>query len=206
MRGTRLFLLRHGTTDANVSGLFLGATDAALSAQGRTEATKLGRRLSEQDFASIICSDLQRARDTAVAVAMHHPNVELQVDARIREMHLGDLEGVPAKEAQAAHPELMMQWFADPGSTRMPGEQAESLGEVQTRAWAAIEEFAQANSGQTIAAVSHTFCILSTLCHVLGMPLTQFRRMFIHRASITEIVWDKHGPVLRRFNDVAHLE
>jgi probable phosphoglycerate mutase len=189
-----------------VSGLFLGATDAALSAQGRAEANKLGNRLAGQDIAGIICSDLQRARDTAVAVAMHHPNLELQVDARIREMHLGDLEGVPAKEAQAAHPELMKQWFDDPGNTRMPGEHAESLGEVQTRAWTAIEDFAKANSGQTIAAVSHTFCILSTLCHVLGMPLTQFRRMFIHRASITEIVWDKHGPVLRRFNDVAHLE
>ena len=206
MRGTRLFLLRHGTTDANVSGLFLGATDAPLSDVGHAEAAKLAQRLANTELAGILCSDLQRARDTALAVSAHHPHIEPQIDPRVREMHLGDLEGIPAKEAHANHPELMSQWFADPGNTRMPGEHAESLGEVQRRAWAGLEDFAGAHSGQTIAAVSHTFCILSVLCHVLGMPLTHFRRMFIHRASITEIVWDKHGPVLRRFNDVAHLE
>ena len=206
MRGTRLFLLRHGTTDANVSGLFLGATDAALSEQGQTEAKKLGQRLGQYELSGIVCSDLRRAHDTAAAVAKHHPTIELCVDARIREMHLGQLEGVPAKEVHATHPKLMAEWLADPGNTRMPGEQAETLGEVQERAWAGLESFAKLHSGTTIAAVSHTFCILSVLCHVLGLPLVHFRRMFIHRASITELVWDNNGPILRRFNDVAHLE
>ena len=206
MHKTRLLLLRHGTTHANTSGLFLGATDAPLSKRGHLEAQRLGARLAQEPIRGIICSDLSRAKETAHAVAQHHPNVPLHIDPRIREMHLGDLEGVPATQAHAEHPELMAQWLADPGNTRMPGADAESLLTVQTRAWEGLLDAVRAHQGETVVAVSHTFCILSVLCHVLGLPLVHFRRMFIHRASITEIVWETHGPTLRRFNDVAHVE
>ncbi len=206
MRGTRILLLRHGTTDANTSGLFLGATDALLSEHGRLEAKRLGERLKNVDVKAILSSDLSRAKETAQAVAAHHPQITPTIDPRIREMHLGDLEGVPAKEVQTNHPELMQKWLDNPGKTRMPGESAETLLEVQVRAWSGLETLAEAHPGETVIAVSHTFCILSVLCHILGMPLSHFRRMFIHRASITEITWDKFGPTLRRFNDIAHLE
>lgn len=206
MRGTRILLLRHGTTDANTSGLFLGATDAVLSERGRLEAKCLGERLQAYELKAILSSDLSRAKETAMAVSAHHPELTVEIDPRIREMHLGSLEGVPAKEAYAAHPALMAQWLEDPGNTRMPGAEAESMAEVQSRSWAGLEALARAHVGDTVVAVSHTFCILSVLCHVLGMPLRHFRRMFIHRASITEIVWDKYGPTMRRFNDTAHLD
>ncbi|MFT7626170.1 MAG: broad specificity phosphatase PhoE [Myxococcota bacterium] len=202
--GTRLTLLRHGTTKANQDGLFLGQTDVPLNDHGRLEARALGARMASAGVDVLISSDLIRARDTAQQVA-EATGLEVTLDPRFREMHLGDFEEVPAKQVHREHPELIARWISDPGSVRMPGAEAESLGEVQQRAVAGIEAHVAANPGKHLVVVSHTFTLLMVMCWATGLDLSAFRRFHVDRASITRIEWRKFGPTLRGFNDTAHL-
>jgi len=205
--GTRLILLRHGTTDANTSGLFLGHTDAPLSPRGHLEVEALGARLAETPFDVLVASDLQRAHHTALGVAAAHLSpMEVQTERRLREMHLGDFEGVPASTVHAENPELISRWVNDPADVRMPGPNAETLTEVQARAWEAVSALVDAHRGGRIAVVSHTFTLLMLVCRVLDLPIRAFRRLHIDRASITEIQWNRFGAAMRRFNDTAHLD
>lgn len=205
--GTRITLLRHGTTDANTSGLFLGQTDVPLNERGRREADALGQRMAPISFDVLVSSTLQRASHTAQAVAERHPTQPtVHPEPRLKEMHLGDFEVLPAKEVHRDHPELIARWVQDPADVRMPGAGAETLGEVQARAWAAVEDLHAAHTGGHIVLVSHTFTLLTIICRVLGVPVAHFRHLHIDRASLSRIEWGRFGPTLRVFNDTAHLD
>ncbi|MBT9560734.1 MAG: histidine phosphatase family protein [Myxococcales bacterium] len=205
MKRTELYLLRHGTTDANVHGLFLGRTDAPLNAQGLVEAGHLGRRLAGIEFDALVSSDLSRARQTAAAIHAHHPALVLHIDPRVREMDLGDLDGRPSTEVARDEPELLAAWRADPSTVRMPGPSGETLKDVQDRASAALDDLADRFPGGRVAVVTHTFVLLSLMCRVLELPLSRFRRLFVDRASLSVVDWRRDDAVLRRFNETAHL-
>ena len=66
---TRLTLVRHATTEANVNRRFVGQVDPPLNEQGEREATELAKRLAESSMDLIVTSDLQRAVQTANAIA-----------------------------------------------------------------------------------------------------------------------------------------
>ena len=67
---TGFLYLRHGQSESNVRGLIGGATDYALTDQGRDEARSAGERLRGQVISAIYTSPLQRAYDTACIVAV----------------------------------------------------------------------------------------------------------------------------------------
>ena len=202
----RLLLLRHGTTDANEAGLFLGQTDVALNARGRDEVRRLGARLASEPVDKLVSSDLRRARETAEAVAAQQSGaVAVVTEPALREIHLGDLDGRVAREVHAQHPELMARWLADPANVRFPGPGGETLGEVAARAWEAIERLRVAHPGGTVAVVSHTFTLLTILCRALDLDLSRFRQLHLDRASVTVLEWRRFGPTLVGLNDVGHL-
>ena len=203
----QLLLIRHGTTDANQESLFLGQSDVPLNATGRREADAVGRRLATPPLDRVVTSDLSRARETADAIVRHHATpVPLSLDPRLREMHLGDFEMVPARTVHAGHAALVSRWRNTPATVRMPGPDAETLAEVQARVWEAVEAISGEPGAQRIAVVSHTFALLALLCHVLAMPLDRFRQLHLDRASITELRFRRHGPTLIHFNDTSHLD
>jgi len=47
---TKVWLLRHGQTEANVIGRFAGRTAEALTDAGRAQAREAGRRLLDNEF------------------------------------------------------------------------------------------------------------------------------------------------------------
>ena len=205
-RATRLLLIRHGTTKANVAGCFLGQTDAALNDAGRREADALALRLADVESGALVASDLSRARDTALRVAqMHRPPMVVGIEPGLRELHMGDMELQSVADVWAAQPELAARWRTSPATTRMPGPGAETLEEVQARAWEVVERLRDHHRGETVALVSHTFVILALVCRVLDIDLDRFRRFWIDRASITEVRLGHRGPALASLNDIAHL-
>lgn len=90
--------LRHGQSESNVRGLIGGATDYALTEQGRDEARAAGARLRGRDISVIYASPLQRAFDTASIVAEALGGITVEVHDDLRERTLGVWEGQPISE------------------------------------------------------------------------------------------------------------
>lgn len=86
---TRLWLVRHGETDWSAAGRLNGWCDVRLNQRGRDQARAVSGRLKRQHFLMVWSSDLQRAAETARLAY-----VEPVVDARVRELHFGTLEGL----------------------------------------------------------------------------------------------------------------
>ena len=90
----RIYVIRHGETDANVRGILVGRTDWPLNEKGRALARITGRALREVRFDRVFTSPLSRARETAQIMLAEnaHPHVPTEVDARLIEIAFGAWE------------------------------------------------------------------------------------------------------------------
>jgi broad specificity phosphatase PhoE len=201
---TWLFLVRHAETAHNRDGLVQGRADNPLSDLGRVQAAALGDRLAHTPLDAVYSSPLQRARQTARAIATPH-GLEPIIEPDLIEMDIGAMEGLGSAELRARFPEFMKAWLSeDAGGAVMPG--GESLAQVQERGTAALARIAAAHAGGRVAVVSHNFVLLTMLCHVLGLPLAQFRRLRQGVASLAVLEAAPGQWRLHSFNDRGHLE
>ncbi|CAE6470109.1 unnamed protein product [Rhizoctonia solani] len=90
-----VYIVRHGETNKNVSGVVAGQTDLELNDAGRVQARLTARSLKDVHFIKAYCSDSPRATDTFRAIVDHHPNCEIIIDLRIRERDIGHFGRIP---------------------------------------------------------------------------------------------------------------
>lgn len=197
----RLLLIRHGETEWNRDGRPQGVSDVPLSATGRRQAAALGQALGAEPLVAVYASDLQRARDTATAIAEKQA-LPIQTDPRLREMNQGIFEGLPIQQLREQHAEWLRTWQVDPVNVRMPS--GETLAEVQIRAVAALAEIQAAHPDGTVAVVAHNFTNLTILCSLLHLDLMHFRHLRVGVASLSRIEFGR-WPVLTALNDTRHL-
>ncbi|HZU77505.1 MAG TPA: histidine phosphatase family protein [Dehalococcoidia bacterium] len=201
---TRIVLIRHAETAHNRDGLVQGRADNPLSELGVRQAEALAAALATVPFAAVCSSPLQRALQTARAVAQPH-GLDLQVVDALTEMDIGEMEGLTGAELRQRFPEFMRAWLSEhAGDAAMPG--GESLQQVQERAGAALDHIVAEQPEATVAVVSHNFVILTLLCRALSLPLNQFRRLRhqVAATSIIDVASDRTALV--RLNDTCHLE
>jgi len=180
---TTVYLVRHGETDDNVSGVPQGLRDVPLNARGREQAQAVARWFEGRPLAAVIASPLSRSLDVAHAIAAVGA-VTAETDERLVEFDQGDLDGMPIVEVRERYPEFIARWRdEDPTDLRMPG--GETYGEVQARMVAAIEAAAAAYQDSAVALVSHNLAIKAALCHALGAPLAGFRKLRVDLASVS---------------------
>jgi 2,3-bisphosphoglycerate-dependent phosphoglycerate mutase len=151
---TRVSLIRHGETAWNVNGRWQGQAQVPLNDEGRRQAALLGEHLRPRaaEISAIYSSDSLRARETAQLIAspLGKP---VYLDPRLREIDLGEWQGLTEEEVRAWDSERLALVRADPWNMPRPG--GESWSEVAERALSAIQEFVNANQGGHILAVSH---------------------------------------------------
>ncbi|MBA3538383.1 MAG: histidine phosphatase family protein [Deltaproteobacteria bacterium] len=168
-----LLLVRHGETAWNREGRYQGRTDIPLSPDGEAQVAALSTRLVEVPIDIAIASPLSRARSTAAAILGRRP-LELELDERLLEISHGAWEGLLASDVQRDHAEMFGTWRSAPGRDVPAGPQAETLGDVEVRAWAALEQvFARLTGDQTALVVAHDAVNRVILCRVLGLPLAR---------------------------------
>lgn len=92
MKKTIIYLTRHGQTEENATGIFQGQSPGHLSKLGKEQAKELRGKIANLEFETILCSDLQRCRDTA-AIAFSECSQPIAYLPLIRERDLGNLTG-----------------------------------------------------------------------------------------------------------------
>ncbi|MDK8762664.1 histidine phosphatase family protein [Corynebacterium sp. MSK218] len=169
----RLLLIRHGQTTYNATGRMQGHLDTELSEVGLSQARAAADLLVDKQITAIVSSDLIRARDTA-AVIGEKLGIEVDVDKRLRETHLGDWQGMTSAEVDEQYPGARAIWRHDP--TWAP-PQGESRVDVATRARPVIDELMRAHpewDEGAVLVVAHGGAISALTCHLLGLQHHQY--------------------------------
>ncbi|HTX63789.1 MAG TPA: histidine phosphatase family protein, partial [Acidimicrobiales bacterium] len=136
-----LFLVRHGRTDLNASGVLRGHLDPGLDGIGRSEARRLGDALGTSGVRVVVSSPLSRAVQTAEAVASPL-GITVRVDPRLVDRDYGRWAGRPLEDIEA-------EWGSVDDA---PG--VEPVTEVRARGLDALEELGRTEC-ESCVAVSH---------------------------------------------------
>jgi broad specificity phosphatase PhoE len=153
MSDVTLYLIRHGETDWNVAGRLQGQIDTDLTERGEAQAGLVGGYFTKLKLNKIVSSDLKRCVETAkrIAASASTSGVEIQTDSRLRERHLGVIQGLTHEESRLQQPEA---WTAL--SYGMQPEGGESVKEVENRSAEAIFDIVgSCQGGERVAVISH---------------------------------------------------
>ena len=199
----KVILVRHGETDWNLSRRIQGGnSDTQLNQRGRQQAESLALRLKPEKIQVIYSSPLQRARDTALAIAYYH-QLPVEVEPSLKEIEVGALEGMRIADVGKRLSELLVTYKQGDELPRLPG--GESVAEVQQRVWSTIQRLVDKHRGGVLVVVSHYFSVLTAICSVINLPLSQITRLRLNPGSISIITFDEQTPRLILFNDTCHL-
>lgn len=143
----RVYLIRHGSTEMNSEDRIRGQCNVPLSAEGREEVARLGALLRESNIGFVICSDLDRAVETAESVAANCL-ASLNKTALLRPWNVGKFTGRPASEVTPRLVELARD------RPNWPAPGGESFNSFKFRAFQGVRVALHASEAP-LALVSH---------------------------------------------------
>jgi alpha-ribazole phosphatase len=144
---SQLFLLRHGMTTGH--GRYCGSTDVALTQEGWRQ---MWAAVKGSQWDRIVSSPLRRCHEFAAALA-ERLGLPLSTDARLRELHFGEWEGLSVEELMISQSEALRLFWKDPGRHAPPG--AESLDEACTRVLSYWHDASAETTDDRVLAVTH---------------------------------------------------
>ena len=212
----RILLIRHGETAANADQLALGRADVPLNQRGLLQARAVAEGLSEprhyeasrgavtsETITAVYSSPLQRAVSTAKPLA-EALGLAVQNEPGLIEMDVGEMDGLDFTQVRERYPDFLRVWVSEEvADATMPD--GESLRQVQERAWVALVAIRDRHPEQTVVAVTHNFVILTLLCQVLSLPISQFRHLRHDLAALSVIELTPERSVLVTANSHCHL-
>jgi len=204
-----LILVRHGETywndERRVQG---GDSDIELNDTGLEQARKLAAFLENEPITAILSSPLRRAIATAEVIASYH-RLPVEIDQGLRELKVGELEGMSVSNLSTTFSQFLMQWWQDGGVMKLPN--GESLVELQQRAWEAVERLLERhktnpehNKGTTLVVVSHYFVTLAIILKALNLPLDCFTKFKLDLGGVSILEIQDYGTRLVTFNDTSY--
>ena len=184
---SELVLVRHGETEWSRSMRHTGNTDIPLTAEGEAAARRMAERLAGREFALVLTSPMQRARETARLAGFGD---RAEVDEDLRERDYGDYEGVTTKEVRKTIP----GW--DVWHDEVPN--GETLAQVGARADRVIERALAADGDTLIFAHSH---LLRTLgARWIGLAPDGGGKLVLSTATLSTLGFERERRVLRGWN------
>ncbi|MCL1981444.1 MAG: histidine phosphatase family protein [Proteobacteria bacterium] len=197
MNTTKLYLIRHGETEENKTGVLVGSTDTPLNDHGRRQSLALRERINALAVDTIFASPLSRTVETASLV--FGDQARIITDSSLQEFHFGAWEGMHFSAIAQQYPEIWQTWLTDWEKTLIPG--AEAFGAFKYRVINVVEEIVRANLGKKVAVVSHGGCIRSLLAHFFCVSVAKGYWQFkVDNATLSEIEFMGELPILTRFN------
>lgn len=169
----QLIMLRHGQTTYNATRRMQGQLDTELSETGIQQARTAAGWIKDLGVIRIISSDLVRARTTAEIVG-EQIGVEVELDPRLRETHLGNWQGLTHAEVDGADAGARAAWRHSPGWAPPGGE---SRLDVAKRARPLVEELMASYpewDDNAVLFVAHGGTISALTSNLLGLDVAQY--------------------------------
>lgn len=165
MKGYRISVIRHGQTEANEKGVYIGNTNLPLSQKG---AGELCAKMDEFDYPAVhrvYSSPLKRCTETADIL---FPCTEISIADDLRELDMGEFENKSVDEL--INRRDYKEWLRGGRDSRPP--QGESLDEMTARTYTALHNIIMdmMNDGLTHCAIITHAGIISNMLSCFGLP------------------------------------
>ncbi len=199
---TIVFAVRHGETEWNLIGRSQGHLDSPLTDRGVKQAQALAKRLCGEGIEVIYSSDLGRASQTAdiIASELDRP---VHIDRRLRERHLGLLQGMTQAEFRERFSEEYTALVSgDPDYAITGGESARQRYE---RCIGCCTELVARHRGSRMLLVMHGGLLMSLLYYTLRIPMTEPRRFSIFNGAFNSFSITRDRWHLDSWGDISHL-
>jgi probable phosphoglycerate mutase len=200
---TRLTAVRHGETAWNVDTRIQGQLDIGLNERGRWQAQRLAAALAGEPIDAVYASDLERAQQTAQAVASA-AGLQVRPDAALRERGFGEFEGLTFAEIKQRFPDDARRWRQrDVGFGPLGGE---TLASFYQRAVAGVAAIAARHRGHHVVVVTHGGVLDALYRAAARIALDAPRTWQLGNASLNRLLHAEHGFTLVGWADTLHLE
>jgi probable phosphoglycerate mutase len=126
--------------------------------------------------------------------------VPLGVDPRLRELDFGVAEGLTRAEIGQRFPDALAAFQADPVAHHFPGgEDPRAAGDRYLEFLTDLQE--QHREGRVLV-VGHSTAIRLALCRLLGLRMSDYRRVFpvLHNCALNELILRDGVPSLLTLN------
>lgn len=165
---TRIHLIRHGQVAGFEDKRYNGQGDVPLTAEGLAQYRALLPRLERCPLGAVYSSDLSRCLQGAQLLAASH-GLTPTATAELRELHIGEWEGLTWKELQARYPQEWQARLADIVHYRVPG--GETLLDLAARLRPALRRILDRHPGEEVLVVGHGGVNRVILLDAIGAPL-----------------------------------
>lgn len=174
----KIHLIRHGLTQANWEGRYIGTTDLPLCEQGRQKLEQLAESCDYPAVDIVYTSPLKRAVESAEIL---FPNRMIEQVQNLRELNFGDFEGKTAYELE--NDPAFRLWISSPKGCPPNGETIDYLKKRSIEAIAYIFGQMMEKKMTSAAVVTHGGLIMNLLAE-MGLP---------QREAMRWTVQDGHG-------------
>jgi probable phosphoglycerate mutase len=196
-RRSIIYLMRHGDSRQDEIKRFIGHTDTPLNETGRKQAAWWREQLSAFFFNRIYCSDLSRSVETAEIIAGNRQET-MRPLPELREINLGQWDGLPMQEVRCRYPEEFEKRGADLVHYRPDG--GESFFDLSARVLPAFELITRDVENERVLIVGHAGVNRIILCHLLGMSPASLFRLCQDYCCLNIIVSEMDCVCLRSIN------
>jgi len=202
MKGTALYLVRHGRTIWNKEQIFRGRKDVPLDDVGRQEAQTLAAHLKHESFAAVYASPLSRARETANILAEPH-GLDVCILEAFNDLRFGEWEGLTRNDVRARYPDLYRLWEKEPQRVIFPG--GEGLADVRARATAGIQNLVVRHPREQIVVVTHRVVLKVVICALLALDDSHFWNIGQDTTAVNRFDFHDGRWIVSLLNDTCHL-
>jgi len=200
----RLWLIRHAQSTWNAVGRMQGWADPPLSEWGQQQAAWVAAKLAAEPLQALYASPQVRALETAQAIGAAVGLAPL-LDARLKEVDMGQAEGCTWDELLARWPHLNA--VIERGDFFVPHvPEAEALPAFTARVGAAFAEIEAAHTEGDVAVVAHRGVFRAYLGQLLQARDSYCVSLNFSNASLSRVTIREVGWVDVDFiNCVSHL-
>jgi alpha-ribazole phosphatase len=184
-----LILVRHGETDGNQKGAFVGWTDLELNATGTAQAYIIKDKLAHQTPDVILSSPLKRTYQTAEIINTAY-GLDIQISDSLKERNFGLWDNLTLTDIKANQPAEAGRWLTNPAYP-IPG--GENLKQFHRRIIFFIDDLISSYPKGRILLVTHGGCIRTMITHLLRFKPGECWRFKVNTGSIAKVEVDEVG-------------
>jgi probable phosphoglycerate mutase len=182
-----VFAMRHGETAWSLSGQHTGTTDIPLTDNGRQLAKRMRPVLGHKPFVLILCSPMQRARETCALAGLGDQAV---IEPDLVEWNYGEYEGLTPNQIQDMAPGWLIFRDGCPGG-ETPDQVAARVDRVIART--------RAVDGDT-ALFAHGHVLRVLVARWIGLPPGAGQHFLLDTGTLSVLSYYYELPAVRAWN------